>query len=220
MKSIFKLLLAVFAVCASFVALPGGVLSPPAVSAACLTNVTTSAQADQQQQCIRDYKESCKQAYDDNFCNGLSVEQINQCAQDSATPAFKTNCIKQLQGDFLQGSAATAAGSCSNKGISILPTWYKYIDGTIDSSGHCSLNFTFPDDISAIMLALVEIMLRIAAIVAIGYVIYGAFMYLTTQGEPDRAAAARNTIVNAIIGLVIAIIATGVVSFIGGQLIK
>lgn len=110
------------------------------------------------------------------------------------------------------------AATCSTNGIPILPSWYKYIDGT-NIDGKCELNFTFPDDIGAILLAVVEILLRIGAIVAVGYVIYGGFMYMTSQGEPDKATSARNTIINAIIGLVIAIVATGVVSFIGKQLI-
>lgn len=111
------------------------------------------------------------------------------------------------------------AAACQTKGIPIIPSWYKYIDGTTDSTGRCSLNFTFPDDIGAILLAVVEILLRVGAIVAVGYVIYGGFLYITSQGEPDKAAAARQTILNALAGLIIAIIATGVVSFIGGRLL-
>lgn len=117
--------------------------------------------------------------------------------------------------DFLTQFAAT----CQTKGIPILPSWYKYIDGT-EIDGRCELNFTFPDDLGAILLAVVEILLRIGAIVAVGYIIYGGFMYMTSQGEPDKATSARTTIINAIIGLALAIVATGVVTFIGGQLIR
>lgn len=111
------------------------------------------------------------------------------------------------------------AASCQNKGIPILPTWYKYLDGTAGADGGCDLDFTFPDDIPAIALAIVEILLRVGALVAVAFVIYGGFLYLISQGEPDRAAAARKTIVNAVIGLVIALLATGIVSFIGGRLL-
>lgn len=112
-----------------------------------------------------------------------------------------------------------AVGSCAKQGIGILPSWYKYLDKSVDATGHCNIVATFPDSISAILLAVVEILLRIGAIVAVAYVIYGGFLYMTSQGEPDRANAARQTILNAVIGLVVAIISTGVVSFIGGQLI-
>lgn len=116
--------------------------------------------------------------------------------------------------DFLVQFAA----SCPTKGIKILPSWYKYIEGE-QVGKTCELKFQFPDDIGAILLAMVEILLRLGAIVAVGFVIYGGFMYMTSQGEPDKAAAARTTILNALIGLVLAILATAIVSFIGGQLL-
>lgn len=111
------------------------------------------------------------------------------------------------------------AASCAKKGIPLLPTWYQYIDGSNDATGKCNLNFTFPDDLAAIGLAVVEILLRIGVLVAVGYVIYGGFMYITSQGEPDKSTAARHTIINALIGLAVGIIATGVVAFIGRRLI-
>ena len=110
------------------------------------------------------------------------------------------------------------AASCGTKGIPLLPSWHKYIDGRNTSSG-CELAFNFPEDLGAIAVAVVEMLLRIGTFAAIAFVIYGGFLYLTSQGEPDRAASARKTLVNAVIGLVITLLATGVVSFIGGQLI-
>ncbi len=110
------------------------------------------------------------------------------------------------------------AAACQTKGIPILPSWYKYLPGEKDDTGRCSPEFNFPDDIGAILLAIVELLLRIGTIAAVAFVIYGGFLYMTSQGEPDKAGAAKHTIVNAIIGLVITLVATGVVSFIGGRL--
>lgn len=112
----------------------------------------------------------------------------------------------------------TFAAGCQNRGIPILPTWYKYIDGTQTDDG-CDLNFVFPNDLPAVGLAVVEILLRIGTIAAVAFVIYGGFLYMTSQGEPDKAASARKTIINAVAGLVISLLATGIVSFIGGQLL-
>lgn len=98
----------------------------------------------------------------------------------------------------------------------LLPTWYKYLD----TNSKCEIqNFEFPGHLPGILLAVVEILLRIGTIAAVGFVIYGGFMYMTSQGEPDKAANARHTIINAVIGLVIALLATGIVSFIGGRLL-
>lgn len=110
------------------------------------------------------------------------------------------------------------AAACPTKGINFIPPWYKYLDGTV-VGGKCDVSFAFPDDIGLILLALLEMILRIGALVAVGYVIYGGFQYMLSQGEPDRTKNARNTIVNAVIGLVIATLATLIVSFVGSRLI-
>lgn len=114
----------------------------------------------------------------------------------------------------------TFGAACTSKGIGILPPWYKYLTKGEDSSGKCGISFAFPEDVGAIVLALIEILLRLGVYVAVAYIIYGGFIYLTSQGEPDRAKAAQQTISNAIIGLIIAILATGVVAFIGRQFVS
>jgi hypothetical protein len=119
----------------------------------------------------------------------------------------------------MKDAVSQFAAGCSNNGISIIPPWYKYLKGTDDPGGGCSIQFSFPGDLGAIMLAIIEILLRIGAIAAVGYIIYGGFMYMTSQGEPDKAKAAQTTITNAVVGLVIALLATGIVSFIGGRLL-
>jgi hypothetical protein len=114
---------------------------------------------------------------------------------------------------MISTALTTFGARCDNF---LLPTWHKYLE----HDGKCQVtNFTFPDDLGAIILAIVEILLRIGTLAAVAFVIYGGFLYMTSQGEPDKAANARKTIINAVIGLVIAILATGVVSFIGGRLL-
>jgi hypothetical protein len=80
------------------------------------------------------------------------------------------------------------------------------------------VNFKFPGDLTLVILAILDIMLRIAGLVAVGFVIYGAIQYITSQGEPDGIKKAQNTITNALIGMVIAITATAAVAFIGNSL--
>ena len=73
-------------------------------------------------------------------------------------------------------------------------------------------------DIPLILLAIVDDLLRIAALVAIGFVILGAFRLIASQGNPEDAAKAQSTIINALIGLAIAIVAAAFVSFLGSRL--
>lgn len=96
------------------------------------------------------------------------------------------------------------------------PTWYSYLPSTT-VGGLCSPQISSLSDIWLIAAAIIEIMLRISALVAVGFVMYGGLTYMTSQGEPDKTAKARTTIVNALAGLVVAILAAIVIGFIAGS---
>lgn len=102
-----------------------------------------------------------------------------------------------------------------------IPTWYKYLDGTPDANGVCRIGGNFSvdriDSLLSIGLAAIEILLFIAGIVAVAYVIYGGFRYVLSQGNPDETGKAKDAILNAVIGLVIAILASAIVRFVAGQ---
>ena len=100
-----------------------------------------------------------------------------------------------------------------------LPYWYEYLPGEYDAFGKCVPTIGWqPIFIWAVALAIADILLRIVAVVAVGYVIYGGFQYMTSTGEPDKTRAAKDTILNGLIGAVIAIFAVSIVSFIGNRI--
>jgi hypothetical protein len=68
-------------------------------------------------------------------------------------------------------------------------------------------------------LAFFEIAMRVAALVAMGFVIYSGFRFLTSQGQPENYAAARGTLINALIGLAIALSAVALVNLVGGTIV-
>jgi hypothetical protein len=114
---------------------------------------------------------------------------------------------------------AASAANCGQTGAFLgFPTWYKYLEPTF-VDGECGLNFSFPGDIGLVLAAVIEILLRVAALVAVVFVLVGGVRYIISQGEPDRLSDARGTIINALIGLVIAVAATAVVSFVAGRFI-
>jgi hypothetical protein len=113
--------------------------------------------------------------------------------------------------------ANAGPAQCSGTSSSLLnfPTWYKYVDhGWNPETNGCDVRARIPDDLAAIGFAIFEIILRIAGIAAVFFVMYGGFLYLTSQGEPDRAANGRTTIVNALTGLLIAMLATAIVNLV------
>ena len=109
-----------------------------------------------------------------------------------------------------------------------LPTWYKYLEVSPDATGKCEVTgpknaegqFDWKAGLSRIALAVVDILLRIAALVSVGFIIYGGFRYILSQGDPNNTVKARNTILNAVIGLIITMFSTAMVNLIGSTLWK
>lgn len=98
------------------------------------------------------------------------------------------------------------------------PKWYKYLEGVTNPGTQlCSPRLTGLTDVYLILAAVIEVLLRIAALLAVGYIIWGGIEYTISQGEPDKTTRARKTIINALIGLIISITAATVVAFFAGR---
>lgn len=115
------------------------------------------------------------------------------------------------------------AAACSSSAGSLLgiPTWYKYLQddtGVSSATGRCVPRVSQFKDALFILLAVIEILLRVATYIAIAMFIYGAIRMIISQGSPDEIKKARDTLTNAVVGLVIALIATAVVNFVGRTL--
>ena len=101
------------------------------------------------------------------------------------------------------------AVQCGGPTILGLPHWYDYV---------CGHDFQIPQDIPGVALAIVDILLRLVGLIAIGYVVFGAIKYVVSQGEPDKVSEAKGTVINALAGLIIATLAVAMVRFLGNRL--
>lgn len=101
-----------------------------------------------------------------------------------------------------------------------IPTWYKYLPGE-KKGDNCSIKTDGLGGtaIILVMLGIFDILLFVAGFAAVIFIIWGGFKYLTSAGEPQKATAGRTTILNALIGLVIAFVAARIVGFIAGRLL-
>jgi hypothetical protein len=84
------------------------------------------------------------------------------------------------------------------------------------SSTGCGLNGG-PQGLGAIwliVLAVFEDVLRIGGLLAVFMIIYGGIRYTTSSGDPQDTKGAQSTIINALIGLTIVVIAAASVAFI------
>ncbi len=96
------------------------------------------------------------------------------------------------------------------------PPWWKYIHtGNYDALGSCTPTVSFGSDIWAIVLAVIDMLLYAAGIVAVLSIIIAGISYITATGNAESITKARKRIVNALIGLAIVVVASALVSFIG-----
>lgn len=109
-------------------------------------------------------------------------------------------------------TACTTTGSSS--GFFSFPTWYEYLC----PSPNGNPQITNINDIWLIVLAIINILLRVAAMIAVFYIIYGGIKFMTSQGNPEEINKAKSTILSAVIGLIICVIADVSISFIAGQI--
>lgn len=74
------------------------------------------------------------------------------------------------------------------------------------------------DDIVKLIVNLIHIALAIAGVAAVIFIIIGGIKYITSAGSPDGTKSAKNTLTNAVLGLVISAGAYLIVTFIIGKL--
>lgn len=113
-----------------------------------------------------------------------------------------------------------ADDACSNKGkILTLKPWYSGL-----TNDDCSLKNPDTDTNSQanyiwkIVLNIVDDLLQLIGYTTVGYIMYGGFLMMTSNGAPDKAAHGRKTIMSAAIGLVIALASVALVNFISSKI--
>ena len=113
-----------------------------------------------------------------------------------------------------------ADDACSNKGkILTLKPWYSGL-----TNNDCSLKTPGQDTNSQanyiwkIALNIVDDLLQLIGYTTVGYIMYGGFLMMTSNGAPDKAARGRKTIMSAAIGLVIALASVALVNFISSKI--
>ncbi|HSX08476.1 MAG TPA: pilin [Candidatus Saccharimonadales bacterium] len=112
------------------------------------------------------------------------------------------------------------AGPCPGGDFLGFPKWYKYLGHQMvtgkDGQTSCAPQITGLSDIWLIVASVIELLLRIGALAAIVYALYGSIQFITSQGDPSKTQAARQTIINALVGLVISVGAATLVTFLAG----
>ena len=110
-------------------------------------------------------------------------------------------------------AVSTTAAACDGRVLGI-PPWYRGLTEGAD----CTIKSPDPNDLGAfiwaIVLNVIEMALVITAYIAALFILYGGFLFLTGGSVPGQLEKARKSILNAVIGLVIALGAIGITNLI------
>jgi len=71
-----------------------------------------------------------------------------------------------------------------------------------------------PRDLPGTILTLINYVLVLVGVLALAYLVYGGFLYITSRGDDTQVEAAKHTLTYAIIGIVVIGIAAALVNFV------
>jgi len=87
-------------------------------------------------------------------------------------------------------------------------------DLSVNSSAGCGNTSQGTDKINTFITDIVNVFSIIVGVVAVIMIIVGGFRYITSGGDSNNISAAKNTIIYAIIGLIIVALAQFIVQFV------
>lgn len=110
----------------------------------------------------------------------------------------------------------TTHAAC-NQTLLTFPAWYKgLVDDKCDVRNPGDVGLTV--FVWTIVLNVVEFILQLVGYIAVGYIIAGGYKYMISAGDPSGMTKAKNTILNALIGLAISIASVGIVNVVAGAI--
>lgn len=118
----------------------------------------------------------------------------------------------------VETSYAAADPAC-NKYLLTFPAWYNNL-----AKGDCS-EIVNPTEVGGIqnfiliaIMNCVGILMQLVVYITVGFIIWGGFKYMTSNGDAGGIAGAKKMILNAVIGLVIAMISIAIVTLVSGNI--
>lgn len=109
------------------------------------------------------------------------------------------------------GQTAAAATACPSKNILGFPAWFNGLECTGDPISGYTVTPKTANDTWIIVMNIVQWLILAGGYVALYFIIWSGFKFITAEGEPDKIKQARQTITNAVIGLIIVLVAVAVV---------
>jgi flagellar basal body-associated protein FliL len=133
---------------------------------------------------------------------------VAHAANDPATPAPQYNTNNRVINS--PGNGGKAINVCGV--ISTCPTWIEGFRNTSSSPD------SLAKSIFKFILMFVYIAIYLSAAVAVVFIVISGYRYITSQGDEKNTKPALETLKNAVIGFVLAVVSVTIVTFIGNFL--
>lgn len=104
-------------------------------------------------------------------------------------------------------STTAFAAACTNdKPVLLFPAWFHGLECKDDV-----VQITKINQIWIIVMNIVQWLIIAGGYVALYFIIWGGFKYITSAGDPQKVTGAKNAITNAVIGLIIVLASVAIV---------
>ena len=118
----------------------------------------------------------------------------------AVAPVVHAACQSNISSKIDDGIAATTQNPDGTSGTAL--------------SSDCTANAEGGESLASIASKVVNILSIVVGIVAVIMIIFGGFRYITSGGESGSVSGAKNTLIYAIVGLVIVALAQFIVHFV------
>ncbi|HEX8390081.1 MAG TPA: pilin [Candidatus Saccharimonadales bacterium] len=108
----------------------------------------------------------------------------------------------------------TADAACT-RSVFTFPVWADGLPGTCKDPQIRKL-----DDFWVVALNLIEVLIKVVLYVAAGFVVWGGFKYIKSEGEPAKISEAKMAIIYALIGLGVALSSIAIVDYIQARILQ
>lgn len=142
--------------------------------------------------------------------------------------ALVATIVTGSAGVVVSTPATTYAGACNGAAnILGIPPWYNNLCA---ADGKTIMSPAAMDKIkgdttgigsfaSLVALNIVTILMFVVGYVSLAFIIYGGFKYIISGDNANGISAAKKTIINAVIGLVLSIMSIGIVNLIANSIV-
>lgn len=115
-----------------------------------------------------------------------------------------------LSAGVLAADSATQSGLCGGANLQ-----------APNEDGECeNINSEASSNVDELVTLVINIFSWVVGVVAVIMIIYGGFQYITAAGDSGKVGNAKNTILYALIGLVIVALAQVIVKFVLGNIVN